>query len=418
MATEEVLSTIRDITLAPLGEKRIEWVKDFMPVLSELRERFIKEQPFKGLRISVCVHLEAKTAYLGLVLRDGGAEVSITGSNPLSTKDDICAALAKMGMDVHAFYGATDEEYEEHIRRTLEFKPHIIIDDGGEFVSMLIEKHPEYAENLIGGCEETTTGIHRLRARALEGSLPFPMLAVNDANSKHLFDNRHGTGQSVWDGIMYSTNNMVAGRTVVIAGYGFCSSGIANRAKGLGANVIVTEVNPFRSLEAAMDGFRVMKMDDAAPLGDIFITATGCRDVIRGRHFEVMKNNAMLANAGHFDVEINKIELESLAEEVFERKPFITGYRMKDGRILNLLADGRLVNIVAGNGHPAEIMDLSFALQALSARHLALHGREMKPGLYNVPEEIDNEVIMLKLRAMELGLDELTPEQKDYLQGK
>ena len=412
------MSTIRDVSLAPLGKKRIEWVKDFMPVLSEIREQFIREQPFKGMRISVCVHLEAKTAYLGLVLRDGGAEVSITGSNPLSTKDDICAALAEEGMDVHAFFGATEDEYYEHIRRVLEFKPHIIIDDGGEFVSMLTEKHPKYAVNLIGGCEETTTGIHKLRARAKDGSLPFPMLAVNDADCKHLFDNRHGTGQSVWDGIMYSTNNMVAGRTVVVAGYGFCSSGIAMRAKGLGANVIVTEVNPFRALEAAMDGFRVMKMDDAAPLGDIFITATGCKDVIVKRHFEKMKNNVLLANAGHFDVEINKTDLEELARSVSERKPFITGYAMPDGRTLNLLADGRLVNIVAGNGHPAEIMDLSFAIQALSARYLALHGKELAPGLYNVPKEIDDEIINMKLRAMNLGLDTLTDEQKAYLNGK
>ena len=412
------MSTIRDASLAPLGKKKIEWVKDFMPVLSEIREQFIREQPFKGMRISVCVHLEAKTAYLGLVLRDGGAEVSITGSNPLSTKDDICAALAAEGMDVHAFFGATEDEYYEHIRRVLEFKPHIIIDDGGEFVSMLTEKHPKYAVNLIGGCEETTTGIHKLRARAKDGSLPFPMLAVNDADCKHLFDNRHGTGQSVWDGIMYSTNNMVAGRTVVVAGYGFCSSGIAMRAKGLGANVIVTEVNPFRALEAAMDGFRVMKMDDAAPLGDIFITATGCKDVIVKRHFEKMKNNVLLANAGHFDVEINKTDLEELARSVSERKPFITGYAMPDGRTLNLLADGRLVNIVAGNGHPAEIMDLSFAIQALSARYLALHGKELAPGLYNVPKEIDDEIINMKLRAMNLGLDTLTDEQKAYLNGK
>lgn len=412
------MSTVRDISLAPLGRKKIEWVKDFMPVLSELRERFAVEQPFKGLRVSVCVHLEAKTAYLGLVLRDGGAQVSITGSNPLSTKDEICAALAEDGMDIHAFYGASEEEYEEHIRRTVEFKPHIIIDDGGEFVSMLIDKHPEYAENLIGGCEETTTGIHRLRARAADNTLPFPMLAVNDADCKHLFDNRHGTGQSVWDGIMYSTNNMVTGKTVVVAGYGFCSSGIANRAKGLGANVIVTEVNPFRALEAAMDGFRVMTMDEAAPLGDIFVTATGCKDVIRGRHFEVMKHNAMLANAGHFDVEINKPELRALSVSVDERKPFITGYRLGDGRVINLLADGRLVNIVAGNGHPAEIMDLSFAIQALSARHLALHGRDMAPGLYKVPKEIDNEVIDMKLRAMGLRIDKLTHEQQEYLAGK
>ena len=383
---EETMSTIRDISLAPLGHKRIEWVKDFMPVLSTLRERFVREQPFRGLRISVCVHLEAKTAYLALVLRDGGATVSVTGSNPLSTKDDICAALVEDGMDVHAFFGATEEEYYEHIRRVLEFKPHIIIDDGGEFVTMLTEKHPEYAECLIGGCEETTTGIHKLRARAKDGSLPFPMLAVNDADCKHLFDNRHGTGQSVWDGIMYTTNNMVTGRTVVVAGYGFCSNGIAMRAKGLGANV--------------------------------FVTATGCRDVITARHFEKMKHNAILANAGHFDVEVSKEDLEKIAVEKIERKPFITGYRTADGRILNLLADGRLVNIVAGNGHPAEIMDLSFAIQALSACWLAEHGRETAPGLYDVPKQIDNEVIRMKLDAMGLHIDSLTPEQEAYLNGK
>lgn len=409
------MSTIRDISLAPLGKKRIDWVKDFMPVLSELRERFSIEQPFKGLRVSVCVHLEAKTAYLCMVLRDGGAEVSVTGSNPLSTKDDVCAALAREGIDVHAWFGASDEEYYEHIRRALEFKPHIIIDDGGEFVSMLTEKHPEYAENIIGGCEETTTGILRLKAKAARNALPFPMLAVNDADCKHLFDNRHGTGQSVWDGIMYATNNMITGRTVVVAGYGYCSSGIAMRAKGLGANVIITEVNPFRALEAAMDGFRVMHMDEAAALGDIFITATGCRDVITGRHFQVMKHNAILANAGHFDVEISKTELEALCVSRIERKPFITGYMLRDGRVLNLLAEGRLVNIAAGNGHPAEIMDLSFAIQALSARYLAYHGRELPKGLHSVPGQIDDEVIMMKLKAMGLGLDVLTPEQKAYL---
>ncbi len=409
------MSTIRDTSLAPMGKKRIDWVKDFMPVLSELRERFIVEQPFKGLRISVCVHLEAKTAYLCMVLKDGGAEVSVTGSNPLSTKDDVCAALAQEGIDVHAWFGASDEEYNEHIRRALEFKPHIIIDDGGEFVSMLTEKHPEYAEYVIGGCEETTTGILRLKAKAARNALPFPMLAVNDADCKHLFDNRHGTGQSVWDGIMYATNNMITGRTVVVAGYGYCSSGIAMRAKGLGANVIITEVNPFRALEAAMDGFRVMHMDEAAALGDIFVTATGCRDVITGRHFQVMKHNAILANAGHFDVEISKAELEALCVSRIERKPFITGYTLKDGRVLNLLAEGRLVNIVAGNGHPAEIMDLSFAIQALSARYLAYCGSALPKGLHNVPKQIDDEVIMMKLKAMGLGLDVLTPEQKAYL---
>ena len=407
--------SIRDISLAPLGKKRIEWVKSYMPVLKELGERFRREKPFSGLRISVCVHLEAKTAYLGLLLREGGAEVAITGSNPLSTKDDICAALAEEGMNVYAWFGATPEEYHEHIRRTLEFRPHIAIDDGGEFVSMLHDEHPEYAVNLIGGCEETTTGILKLRAREKNGTLGFPMMAVNDAKSKRLFDNRHGTGQSCWDAIMYTTNNMVTGKTVVVAGYGFCSSGIAMRAKGLGANVIVTEVDPFKALEAAMDGFRVMKMDDAAPLGDVFVTATGCRDVIVGRHFEMMKDGAILANSGHFDVEINRPDLEALAVEKTERKPFITGYKMKDGRVINLMAEGRLVNITAGNGHPAEIMDLSFAIQALSAEYLVKHGREMAPGLYNVPESIDREVAMIKLGAMGLGLDTLTPEQAAYL---
>ncbi len=407
--------SIRDITLAPLGKKRIEWVKSYMPVLRELEERFRREKPFAGLRISVCVHLEAKTAYLGLLLREGGAEVAVTGSNPLSTKDDVCAALAAEGMNVYAWFGATPEEYREHIRQTLEFKPHIIIDDGGEFVSMLTEEHPEYGENLIGGCEETTTGILRLKARVKNGTLPFPMMAVNDANCKHLFDNRHGTGQSTWDGIMYTTNNMVAGRTVVVAGYGFCASGIAMRAKGLGANVIVTEVNPFRALEAAMDGFRVMKMDDAAPLGDFFVTATGCRDVITKRHFDKMKDGVILANSGHFDVEVSREDLESIAVEKIDRKPFITGYAMPDGRVLNLMAEGRLVNIVAGNGPPAEIMDLSFAIQALSALYLARHGHELGKGLYSVPEEIDREVAMIKLAAMGLGLDTLTPEQEEYL---
>lgn len=411
------MSAIRDISLAPLGRKRIEWVKDFMPVLSLLERRYKNEKPFWGTRISVCVHLEAKTAYLALALRVAGAEVAVTGSNPLSTKDDICAALVDMGMEVNAWYGATDKEYREHLIKTLEFNPHIIIDDGGDLVSLL-DDHPEYAGSIIGGCEETTTGIHRLKARAASNTLRFPMMAVNDANCKRLFDNRHGTGQSVWDAIMYSTNNMVTGKTVVVAGYGYCSSGIAMRAKGLGANVIVTEVNPYRALEAAMDGFRVMRMDDAAPLGDIFITATGCKDVITGRHFNVMKNNAMVANAGHFDVEFNKNDLKSLAVSMEERKPFIHGYRLSDGRIINVLADGRLVNIVAGNGHPAEIMDLSFAIQTLCAKYLIDSGGTLSPGLYNVPESIDDEVARLKVSAMGLGLDTLTEAQASYLGGE
>ncbi len=412
------MPAIRDASLAPLGKQRIAWVKEFMPVLSQLEERFSREQPFAGMKVAVCVHLEAKTAYLCQVLKAGGAMVCATGSNPLSTKDDICAALLESGVEVNAWFGATEEEYNEHIRKTLEFCPHIIIDDGGDFVNMLHGAHPEYAVNLIGGCEETTTGIHRLRSRAKAGALKFPMMAVNDANCKHLFDNRHGTGQSVWDGIMHATNNMVTGKTIVVAGYGFCSSGIANRAKGLGANIIVTEVNPYRALEAAMDGHRVMTMDDAAPLGDIFVTATGCKDVITKRHFQKMKNNAMLANAGHFDVEFNKVELRAMSTKVEERKPFIDGYYLKDGRVINVLADGRLVNIVAGNGHPAEIMDMSFAIQALCALYIKENGKNLKPDLYDIPESIDHQVAMMKIAAMGLGLDTLTPEQESYLNGE
>ncbi len=412
------MSTIRNAALAPLGEQKIAWVKEFMPVLASLERRFREEQPFTGLKIAVCVHLEAKTAYLCQVLKAGGAEVCATGCNPLSTKDEICAALSASGVEVHAWFNATEAEYTEHIRRTLEFCPHVIIDDGGDLVAMLTGEHSAYAKNLIGGCEETTTGIHRLRAKYAANTLSFPMMAVNDANCKHLFDNRHGTGQSVWDGIMSSTNNMVTGRTVVVAGYGFCSSGIAMRAKGLGASVIVTEVNPYRALEAVMDGFQVMTMEDAAPLGDFFITATGCKDVITKKHFQKMKNNAIMANAGHFDVEINKVDLAALCDKIETRKPFIEGYYLKDGRVLNLLAEGRLVNITAGNGHPAEIMDLSFAIQALSALYLVEHRDSLTAKLYDIPEEIDREVALYKIAAMGLGLDVLTPEQDAYLNGQ
>lgn len=411
------MSAIRNASLAPAGRQRIQWVREFMPVLTGIEADFQKDQPFAGLRIAVSVHMEAKTAYLALVLRAGGAQVRATGSNPLSTKDDVCAALAAEGVEVNGWFGATAEEYKEHLRSTLEFCPHIIIDDGGDLVSMLLNDHPEYAKNLIGGCEETTTGVHRLRGLAAAGKLPFPMLDVNDADSKHLFDNRHGTGQSVWDGVMYATNNMITGRTVVVAGYGFCGSGIAQRAKGLGASVIVTEIDPHRALEAVMDGHRVLAMDNAAPLGDIFITATGCKDVIVRRHFEKMKHNAILANAGHFDVEVSKEDLRAMAVSSETRKPFIEGYTLADGRILNLMADGRLVNIVAGNGHPADIMDMSFALQALCAQYLAKEGKSLKPGLYNVPKEIDEAVALRKVAAMGLGLDKLTQAQTDYLKG-
>ncbi len=409
------MSIIRDKSLAPAGIKKIEWVKEFMPVLSQIEQQFAKDKPFAGMKIAVSVHLEAKTAYLGLVLRAGGADVAVTGSNVLSTKDDICAALDSMGMNVYAWHNATEAEYFDHLKKTLEFSPDIIIDDGGDLVNLLHGECIDKAKNLIGGCEETTTGIHRLRVRAKAGNLNFPMMAVNDANCKHLFDNRHGTGQSTWDAIMYTTNLMLSGKVVVVAGYGFCSSGIAMRAKGLGARVIITEINPYRALEAAMDGYEVMHMDEAAKLGDVFITATGCKDVIVDRHYKVMKNNVLIANAGHFDVEFNKPMLKDMSERIETRKPFIDGYYLKDGRVINVLADGRLVNIVAGNGHPADIMDLSFAIQALGALYIKEHGKSLKPDLYDIPEEIDHKVAMMKIKAMGIGLDELTPEQDAYM---
>ncbi len=409
------MSIIRDKSLAPMGLKKIEWVKEYMPVLSQIEKRFEAEKPFKGLKVAVSVHLEAKTAYLGLVLRAGGADVAITGSNVLSTKDDICAALDSLGMNVYGWHNATEEEYFSHLKKTLEFCPHVIIDDGGDLVGLLHGECKEYAKDLIGGCEETTTGIHRLKARVEEGTLNFPMMAVNDANCKYLFDNVHGTGQSTWDAIMYTTNVMLSGKVVVVAGFGHCGSGIAMRARGLGARVVVTEVNPFRCLEAAMEGYEVLKMDDAAKIGDFFVTATGCKDVITSKHYEVMKNNVLIANAGHFDVEFNKPMLREMSEKVEMRKPFIDGYYLKDGRVINVLADGRLVNIVAGNGHPADIMDLSFAIQALSALYIAQNGKSLKAGLYNVPEQIDREIAVMKLTAMGLGLDVLTKEQEDYL---
>ena len=410
------MSIIRDKSLAEAGLKKINWVREqeFMPVLSQLEKEFERDKPFKGLKIAMSIHLEAKTAYLALVLRAGGAEVAVTGSNVLSTKDDVCAGLDSLGINVYAWHNASEHEYAEHLKHTLALRPHVIIDDGGDFVSLLHGECKDLAANLIGGCEETTTGLNRLRAREKEGSLNFPMMAVNDAKCKRLFDNVHGTGQSVWDAIMYTTNLMVSGKVVVVAGYGFCSSGIAKRAKGLGARVIVTETDPFRCLEAAMEGFEVLKMDDAAKTGDIFISAVGCKDVITERHFKVMKNNVLLANAGHFDVEINKAQLKAMSDRVTNRRPFIDGYHLKDGRVINLLADGRLVNIVAGNGHPADIMDLSFGIQALSALYIAEHGRSLKPGLHDIPDDIDYRVAMTKVTAMGLGLDALTPEQEAY----
>ncbi|MBE5760633.1 MAG: adenosylhomocysteinase [Clostridiales bacterium] len=409
------MSIIKDKSLYNEGLKKIEWVRSYMPVMRALEERFKKERPFEGVKIAMSIHLEAKTAYLATVLKAGGATVFATGCNPLSTRDDIAAALDHLGLDVFAIHGVNEEEYTYHLKKALEGRPNIIIDDGGDLVKLLHGECEQYGEEVWGGCEETTTGIHRLKARAKAGDLKFPMLAVNDANCKYLFDNRYGTGQSVWDGIFNATNVVVAGKTLVVAGYGWCGKGVAMRGKGMGANVIVTEINPYRALEAAMDGFRVMKMDDAAPIGDIFVTVTGCKDVIVKRHFEAMKDGAIMANAGHFDVEINKVDLKELSEKVVNRKDFIDGYYMKDGRVLNLMSEGRLVNITAGNGHPADIMDMSFGLQSLSALYMVKNAKSMKPDLYDVPDQIDREVAMLKIGAMGLGLDILTEDQQAYI---
>lgn len=410
------MSTVRDMSLAEYGRMKILWVRDFMPALSVIRNRFEAEQPFKGMKITTSIHMEAKTAYLALCLAAGGAEVHATGCNPLSTQDDVAAGLASLGVNTYAEYGVDKEQYEKLLLEALACKPNLIIDDGGDLVETLY-RHPELAAELIGGAEETTTGIHRLKARAKAGVLQFPMMNVNDAKCKHYYDNKYGTGQSVWDAIMHTTNLLVAGRTVVVAGYGYCGRGVAMRAKGMGANVIVTEIDPIKALEASMDGCRVMPMDKAAREGDIFVTTTGCRDVITRRHFEVMKNNAFLSNAGHFNVEVNGEELENMAVRVYKRRNDIMGYELPDGRTLNLLAEGRLVNLASGNGHPAEIMDTSFAIQALAMEYMAKNGRGLNRQVYEVPKEIDDEVSRIKLAGCGMEIDRLTPEQEAYMNG-
>lgn len=411
------MSIVRDMSLQAHGRMKIQWVQDFMPALGAIRQRFEAEKPFLGKKIAMSIHMEAKTAYLALVLKAAGAEVYATGCNPLSTQDDVAAGLASLGVHVFAWHGSTPEEYRAHLTQTLSCHPDLFIDDGGDLMELLCSECRELGDRILGGCEETTTGVHRLRARAKAGALPFPMMNVNDAKCKHYYDNKYGTGQSVWDAIMHTTNLLVAGRTVVVAGYGYCGRGIAMRAKGMGATVIVTEIDPIKALEATMDGYQVMDMDSAAPLGDIFVTATGCRDVITRRHFAVMKNNAFLSNAGHFNVEVNEVELREMARRVYPRRDEIMGYELPDGRTLNLLAEGRLVNLASGNGHPAEIMDMSFAIQAMSLKYLMEHRREMEASLYEVPQEIDDLVSRIKLDAMGLKVDTLTPEQVAYLNG-
>ena len=408
-------SAIRDINLWESGERKIQWVKQNMDLLRSIEEEFRAEQPFKGLKVALSIHLEAKTAYLCKVLAAGGAEMYITGSNPLSTQDDVAAALVHDGLNVYAWYNATEEEYKEHIRRVVEVGPNIIIDDGGDLVNLLHTEYPEKIKDVIGGCEETTTGILRLLAMDQAGELKFPMVLVNDADCKHLFDNRYGTGQSVWDGINRTTNLIVAGKNVVVAGYGWCGKGVAMRAKGLGAKVIVTEINPVRAIEAVMDGFEVMPMKEAAKTGDFFVTVTGCDKVIDAEDFAVMKEGAILCNAGHFDCEIDMAGLREIALESREMRKNIMGYKIPTGQWIFVLAEGRLVNLAAGDGHPAEIMDMSFAIQALSAKYLVEHGKEMTEMLIDVPVEIDEDVAARKLRFMGKEIDTLTAEQEAYL---
>ena len=417
MATE-----IRNASLWQEGKLKIDWVKHHMPLLNGLEKEFSETKPFKGLKIALSVHLEAKTAYLCEVLAAGGAEMYVTGSNPLSTQDDIAAALVKEGLNVFAWYGATSEDYKRHIRKVIEAGPNIIIDDGGDLVSLMHSEFQHLVPDVIGGCEETTTGILRLQSMNRAQTLMFPMMLVNNAACKHLFDNRYGTGQSVWTGINRTTNLIVAGKTVVVAGYGWCGKGVAMRAKGAGAKVIVTEVDPIKAMEAVMDGFRVMKMSSAAEYGDIFITVTGCKGVITGPDFLKMKDGAICCNAGHFDVEVDVAALKEMAEEAGEARQNIMGYRLGNGNTIYIIAEGRLVNLAAGDGHPAEIMDMSFAIQALSAEYLVKNREKISrtPGnmVNDVPESIDLEVARRELASWDCEIDTLTEEQRRYLYGE
>ncbi len=408
-------SIIRDIKLAPQGMDKINWVKEHMPVLNVLNAELSATKPLAGKKMVITMHLEAKTAYLGMVLANAGASVAVTGSNPLSTQDDVAAALASQGVKVFAWYNTTAEEYDNFLHKALDTKPDIIIDDGGDLVSLLHGERADLAGNILGGSEETTTGVHRLKALAAAGKLKFPMIAVNDAYCKYLFDNRYGTGQSTWDGIMRTTNLTVAGKTVVVAGYGWCGKGVAMRARGLGANVIVTEVDPIRAAEALFDGYQVMNMLDAAARGDFFVTVTGCRDVVCREHLKAMKPGAIMANAGHFDVEINKEHLDELAVSSRPVRKNIEEFVFADGKKVYLLGEGRLVNLAAGDGHPTEIMDLSFAIQALSVLHILENHGKLDKQVYKLPYELDRKVASLKLKAMGIAIDELSTTQTDYL---
>ena len=407
---------IKDKTLAEGGRRRIKWAEREMPVLRSIYDRFLKERPFDGIRMSACLHVTTETAYLMKTLQAGGADVVLVASNPLSTQDDVAASLVMHNeIPVHAIKGEDNTTYYKHINSAIDHKPHITMDDGADVVSTLHKDRRENLKDVIGGTEETTTGVIRLRAMAAAGALEFPVIAVNDAMTKHFFDNRYGTGQSTMDGIIRATNLLIAGKTFVVGGYGWCARGLAMRARGMGANVIVTEIDPLKALEAVMDGYRVMPMNEAAPLGDIFCTLTGDLHVLDKQHFNVMKDGAIISNSGHFNVEINIPALEEMAEEKIRVRPMIDQYLVSDGRRLNLLAEGRLVNLAAAEGHPSSVMDMSFANQALSAEHMILNADKLQNQVYEVPPAIDAEIARLKLEAMGISIDVLTPEQVKYL---
>lgn len=407
---------IKDLNLAEQGRKRIDWAEKEMPVLRLLRERFEQERPLNGLRVSACLHVTAETANLARTLAAGGADVVLCASNPLSTQDDVAAALvAYEEIPVYAIKGEDNPTYYKHLGAALDHQPHITMDDGADLVTAILKQRPELLNTLLGSTEETTTGVIRLKAMAADGVLNFPVIAVNDSDTKHMFDNRYGTGQSTLDGIIRATNVLLAGKTFVVGGYGWCSRGIADRARGLGANVIVTEIDPIKALEAAMDGFRVMPMVDAAPLADFVCTATGDINVLDGHHFEVMKDGAIVANSGHFNVEINIPALEALSNEKRQPRPFIDQYLLKDGRVINLLGEGRLINLASAEGHPSAVMDMSFANQALASEFLQKNKGKLANGVHALPKEVDREIAALKLKAMGVSIDTLTPEQDKYL---
>ncbi len=413
---EQLKGDVKDISLVEAGKRKIEWAQQQMPVLQVIRKRFSKEQPLKGIRISACLHVTSETANLGITLRDGGADVVLCASNPLSTQDEVAAALTReFGIPTYAIKGEDNTTYYNHLNAAIDHKPHITMDDGADLVTTLLTKRMDLVSNVIGGTEETTTGVIRLRAMAKDGTLKYPVIAVNDAETKHFFDNRYGTGQSTIDGIIRATNLLLAGLRVVIAGYGWCGRGVAMRAKSLGADVIVTEVNPVKGIEAVMDGFRVMPMADAAKEGDIFITVTGNKNAIRAEHFEAMKSGAVVANSGHFNVEIDIPALERMSKTKREARPLVDEYQLKDGRKIYLLGEGRLVNLAMAEGHPAAVMDMSFANQALCAVYIAQNADALAPGVYDVPEDIDREVARLKLASLGVQIDELTEEQRNYL---